>query len=185
MEVWKDIFGYEGLYQVSDHGRIRGLDRFDRIGRFRNGVILADCNNGNGYKYVSLCKNGDIKHKYIHKLVALHFLRNERNCDEVNHKDEDKGNNRAENLEWCTRVENMNYGTGNIRRKNNTDHRAIGEKLMKKVVQFDLNGIELFAWKSVSAAAVAVNCSATLITMVCRGRRKTARGYRWEFASSE
>lgn len=112
-EVWQDIDGYEGLYQVSNHGRIRSLDRYDSMGRLRKGAILAINDNGHGYKNISLHKDGKTKTFYVHRLVALAFIPNENNLPQINHVDENRDNNHADNLEWCTNEYNSNYGSHN------------------------------------------------------------------------
>ena len=111
MEEWKSIPGYEGLYEVSSYGRVRSLDRYDSRNCLRSGCILKQKNNGNGYLICSLSKNGIVKNKYIHRLVAEAFIPNPSNIKDVNHKDEDKTNNIVDNLEWCDHKYNCNYGT--------------------------------------------------------------------------
>lgn len=122
IEIWKDIIGYESLYQVSNIGNVRSLDRF--IYRCKNGksdlssfykkkgknVALTD--NGNGYKLCSLSNKGRKNH-YIHRLVAIHFLENKNNYLEVNHKNGNKSDNKSENLEWVTRNQNMKHASIN------------------------------------------------------------------------
>ena len=119
LEVWKDIDGYEGLYQVSNLGRVRSLNcyvpRRNRWGgitqMYKNGVILASTReNESRYLTVSLYKNGKRHLKYVHRLVAIAFVENPNEYQEVNHIDEDKLNNEACNLEWCDRTYNANYG---------------------------------------------------------------------------
>ena len=107
MEIWKDIKGYEGLYQVSNKGRVKSLN-YRRTGKEK---ILSSSPNSYGYLIVGLCKNGKQKPFYIHRLVAEAFLTNPNNLLEVNHKDENKENNHVENLEWCDRKYNNNYGS--------------------------------------------------------------------------
>lgn len=114
-EIWKDIEGYEGLYQVSDLGRVRSLDREDAQGRRIKGTVLAGSLNGKGYLKVSLCRYGDVEGKLIHRLVAEAFIPNPDGLSEVNHLDEDKMNNAVSNLEWCSRPYNINYGAHNER----------------------------------------------------------------------
>ena len=94
IEVWKDVFGYEGLYQVSNLGRVKSL----KYGKER---ILKPLKDGGGYIFVHLCKNGERKMYKIHRLVAFTFLTNPQNLSDVNHKDEDKTNNSVQNLEFC------------------------------------------------------------------------------------
>lgn len=118
-EVWKDIKGYERLYQVSNFGRVRSLDRVlkNRWGNFcKKGVILTPLLFTKGYLGVRLYDGyGNGKTYRIHRLVAETFLPNPNNYPQVNHKDENKTNNRVENLEWCTLEYNINYGTRTTR----------------------------------------------------------------------
>lgn len=111
MEVWKDIDGYEGLYQVSNLGRVRSLDRYDLYKRFHRGVVLIPKQERpDRYLTVSLWKNGKHSLRYVHRLVASEFIENNNNLPEVNHIDENKTNNTVSNLEWCDRAYNANYG---------------------------------------------------------------------------
>lgn len=107
MEIWIDIKGYEGLYQVSNFGRVRSLN-YRHTG---NKKLLSLCNDKDGYLYVTLSKKGERKNHKIHRLVASVFIPNWFNDFEVNHIDEDKRNNNVENLEWCDRKYNANFGT--------------------------------------------------------------------------
>lgn len=106
-EIWKDIKGYEGLYQVSNTGKVRSLDR--KVWNYtKKGRILKMHNNGHGYYNVSLHnKEKTEKHAYIHILVAKAFIPNPNNYEQVNHKDFDKSNNSANNLEWVSRKQNV------------------------------------------------------------------------------
>ena len=115
MEEWKSIPGYEGLYEVSSYGRVRSVERCDRFNRKIVSKILKP-NYVSGYLRVGMYKNKTFKYYLIHRLVAQAFLPNPDNLSEVNHKDEDKSNNRVDNLEWCDRSYNMNYGTVQQRR---------------------------------------------------------------------
>lgn len=118
MEVWKDIAGFEGFYQVSNYGRVRSLTRTqptpNRYGgitmRTVQGAILTPSDNGNGYKIISLSSVGrKRKNYYVHRLVAETFIPRIDGCDVVNHLDHDSSNNHVENLEWCTQQINMQY----------------------------------------------------------------------------
>ena len=122
MEEWKSIPGYEGLYEVSNLGRVKSLEKY----RYNNGGkqllkerILRPIKTRTGYFILSLYKNKTYKYYLIHRLVALTFIPNPDNLPMVNHLDEDKTNNRVENLEWCTAKYNSNYGTS-IERAINT-----------------------------------------------------------------
>lgn len=110
-EIWRDIEGYEGLYQVSNLGRVKSLDRIDRLGRRKPGVILSYILHNYGYLLVNLYKEGKRKLFLVHRLVAHTFIPNPEGLPEINHKDEDKTNNLVDNLEYCDRKYNINYGT--------------------------------------------------------------------------
>ena len=112
--IWKDIKDYEGLYQVSDEGLVRSLDRYivwkTNFKRFQKGRVLkSECCKSTGYLYVNLNKNNKAKHCTVHRLVAQAFIPNPDNLPHVNHKDEDRTNNRADNLEWITNEDNLKY----------------------------------------------------------------------------
>lgn len=115
IEEWRTIVGYEGLYEVSSLGRVRSLDRYDSRNHFRRGRILKLSYDTVGYLIVGLHSNGKAKIYLVHRLVAQAFIPNPDNLPEVNHIDEDKTNNRVDNLEMCNREYNSNYGTRNDR----------------------------------------------------------------------
>jgi hypothetical protein len=111
MEIWKDIQGYEGIYQVSNNGRIKSLTRQTKHNRpgdtkITKGRIMKNCDNGNGYLQAHLYKNQKRKAFYIHFLVAKHFITNPENKPQVNHRDNTHFNNNSTNLEWSTQKEN-------------------------------------------------------------------------------
>lgn len=115
IEIWKDIKEYEGLYQVSNLGRIKSLARINS-NRNKKHIILKPRMGGSDlYDRCRLRKNGNSKNFLVHRLVAIHFIENPENKKYVNHKDEDKTNNFFENLEWVTFKENLNHGTRNRR----------------------------------------------------------------------
>lgn len=109
MEEWRDIIGYEGLYQVSNLGRVKRLDGIDSRGRLWKGRILKSMSTIWGYLWVPLCKDGVRKQHRIHRLVAEHFIPNVENKSQVNHIDGNKKNNTVENLEWTTHSENTKH----------------------------------------------------------------------------
>ena len=162
-EIWKDVVGYEGLYEVSNLGRVR-----------RDGKILKPTKIKNGYLYVGLHKNGIQKTVRVHRLVASAFIPNPQNLPCVNHKDEDKTNNAVDNLEWCTSQYNANYGTRNER---------VAEKLSKPILQYDLNGNFIREWPSASKVEEETGISNGNISMCCLGRYgfKTAGGFVWRY----
>ncbi len=118
MELWKPILGYEGLYEISNLGRVKSLPRWHNnrfSGYIDKGRFLKPRFDSYGYQMVMLCKDKKQKNYLIHKLVANAFIDNPNGYDSINHKDENKTNNCVENLEWCTRYYNNNYGTRNKR----------------------------------------------------------------------
>ncbi len=186
MEIWKDIKGYEGLYQASNLGNIKSLDHIRKKGKKENqiciskGKILKQAKQKeSGYMFVVLSKNGKTKGFRVHRLIAETFLDNFNNYKCVNHKDENKENNNANNLEWCSYLYNNNYGTKKDRLKISQQKRA-----GRKVNQYDLNNNFIKEWncfmdierylKKKGANAVINAC--------CRGKLKTAYGFRWEYA---
>lgn len=110
-EIWKSITDYEGLYEVSNLGRVKSLGN----NKSRKEKILKPAKDRKGYLYVILCRNGKVKNFKVHRLVAEAFLPNPEGFPEVNHKDEDKTNNQVENLEFCDCKYNINYGSHNER----------------------------------------------------------------------
>ena len=119
-EIWCPIRGYEGIYEVSDQGRVKSIG----YGKER---ILRPVRNNNGYLLVGLRKNREQKWYLVHRLVAQAFIPNPDNLPQVNHKDENKTNNSVQNLEWCDRKYNCNYGTRN-------------QRISKPVLQFTKDG---------------------------------------------
>lgn len=109
-ECWKDIDGYLGIYQVSNLGNVRSVDRQLNDGRKRKGIVLRQYTDKDGYKHVILYKDSKSKHFFVHRLVAKAFVDNPASLPQVNHKDETRNNNSAENLEWCDAKYNLVYG---------------------------------------------------------------------------
>ena len=113
MEVWKDIKGFKGYYQVSNLGRVKSLDRIittaNGVVQKYKGTLLSTSDNGKGYKIVGLNKNGKRKRFKVHRLVAIAFLDNSENKPQVNHIDGVRDNNKLENLEWVTGSENVQH----------------------------------------------------------------------------
>lgn len=107
IEIWKPILNYEGMYQISNKGRVRSCDRYVKGGKFRIGKIRKQSTTPKGYKRVTISKDGESKNFMVHRLVAEAFIQNPDNKPQVNHIDGDKANNKANNLEWCTNGENQ------------------------------------------------------------------------------
>ena len=132
MEEWRSIPGYEGLYEVSNLGRVKSLEisytRKNGIMDHKPEMILSPKNNGTGYFIVCLYKNKTHKYYLIHRLVALTFIPNPDNLPCVNHLDEDKTNNRVDNLEWCDHKYNSNYKGVLKRRSQRMKENGIYEK---------------------------------------------------------
>lgn len=166
-EIWKDIEGYEDLYQVSNRGKVRSL---------RRNIILRQGITSNGYKSVNLYKNKGYKHFRIHRLVAEAFLPNPNNLPFVNHKDENKLNNCVENLEWCDGKYNLNYGTRGKR---------ISQNKSKVVLQYSLDGTFVKEWKSTRDIQRMTGYSSGCISECCRNIRKSAYGYLWKYKNEE
>jgi len=132
-EIWKDIKGHEGLYQVSNLGRVKSLERVDRLGRSVEEKVLKNKNHSAGYHQIVLFNFGIKRRFYIHRLVAGAFIPNTECKPQVNHIDGDKLNNRVENLEWCTQSENIKHAFKNGLSSQKGERNATS-KLTKKQV---------------------------------------------------
>lgn len=167
-EEWKDIEGYEGLYQVSNFGRVRSLGN-----RSNHKDIKYLTPSGQRYKKVKLYKNSKCKTFVIHRLVAKAFIPNEFNKKEVNHIDGNKDNNNVSNLEWTTREENHFHKC--VNGLNSTKEAT--EKNKIKIVQINSNGETINEFESISEASRKLNLSAANICNVCKGKLKNTKGY--------
>ena len=114
-ELWMDVIGYEGIYKVSNLGRIKSLDRLDASNHKLTGRELKQKTNRGGYSQVTLFKNSSRKTVSVHRVVASCFVPNPSDYPVINHKDENKLNNKVANLEWCSQKYNANYGSRNKR----------------------------------------------------------------------
>lgn len=182
-EIWKPIEGYEGLYEVSNLGNVRSLGNGKtwKEPRIRKTNI---CNNG--YHSVSLYKNGKEKRFLVHRLVAESFILNPDNLPQVNHKDEDKTNNCADNLEWCSAEYNINYGTHNERMVEHLYIPMLGKfgKLhpnSKPIYQFSLEGNLIKMFESTREVERELGYRNSNISACARGKSKTAYGYIWKY----
>ena len=175
---WRPVKGYEGLYEVSNKGEVRSLPRQVSMTMkgvqttsFRPGKVLRPQKTPLNYQQVVLSKDNRQRHKLVHRLVAEAFIPNPNNLPQINHLDECPGNNRVENLEWCTAKENGSYGKR-------------PSKYMRKVEQYSLQGEKIATYRSLAEAAAAVGCSYTHISHCCKEgtKEKTAKGFIWKYA---
>ena len=170
MEEWKDIEGFEG-YQISNYGRVKSL-------KFGKEKILKGGKDTNGYLLVGLWKDGKLVRKLVHRLVAEAFLSNPQNLPEVNHKDEDKANNCVENLEWCGRKYNVNYGTGTER---SSEKRRNDPKRSKRIDQIDaVTGEVVRQWAS-TAECGRNGFGQRNVSACARGVKKQYKGFIWKY----
>lgn len=185
-EEWLDICGYEGLYQVSNLGRIKSLGHLipTKGGVYRKSKtrILRQKLKKNGYLEVMLSKNGQKRIFLIHRIVAFAFLgKPQGNRNVVNHKDECPRNNTIWNLEWVSTKENVNYGTGLLRTRL---HLMNHPNTSRPVIATSLRNGDMFRFPSVSEAARFLGCSPLRISYLCRGKgRYNDNEYSWKYES--
>jgi len=173
-EIWKDVVGYEGLYQVSNLGRVRS---FYNHGQNKT-IILKSGHDSCGYLQVCLSMDKKTKCYKVHRLVALAFIPNPKGFREINHKDEDKTNNQVCNLEWCDRAYNLNYGSyaSNMRLKmlNRKD-------VSKQVSQYTKDGKNIKDWVSMNEVERQLGFSHSNIAACCLGKRESSNGFVWKY----
>lgn len=194
MEVWKDVRGYEGLYQVSDQGRVRSLDRINSAGKRTRGTIRKQTKNvKNGYLYVGLSKNGKSTNYSVHRLVAIAFIDNLEGLYTVNHKNENKEDNRACNLEWMSLSDNLKYGTHDERMRKNrvgkcvgTDHFNYGKygknSITHKGAVYGIgkyNSDDVVRFDTAADAARALKISTGQLCESIHNSNKSCGGYYW------
>lgn len=183
-EVWKPIEGYEGLYEVSNLGRVRSFDRIIIRPHPRNasmsmkyllkGRIMKQKVAWGGYMAVTLTQLDSIQETFfVHRLVAKAFIPNHDNKPEVNHKDETRTNNCADNLEWVTKAENMQWGTCGER---------MGRKHWKAIVQMTMDGKFVKRWDCAQHASEELGLHHSRLISVCRGKANSHGGFRWRYA---
>lgn len=178
MEVWKDIDGYYGEYQISNYGRVKS---------FKNGCekILKPKTNNKGYKWVALSLNGEQSNLLIHRLVAQHFLEKKNKNKVINHIDENPANNNVSNLEWCSQSENIKKSTKfhshyetikdmciTRKSKHKDTSKNIKQMIDGKIVKIFKNSIEVER---------NLGFDKSFILSCCRNKRKSAYGYQWQF----
>ena len=192
-EIWLDVIGTNGRYQVSTKGSIRAIN-YLKTGKMK---LLSQA-NVNGYRMVQIPINGKIRNCLVHRLVAETFLPNPHNLPQVNHKDEDKSNNRVENLEWCSAKYNNEYNGGidkriltrSLHNPNNECYvKGMASRITNKswnreqsVCQV-LNGVVVDTFKSTQEAQRVTGIKSSNISECCRNIRKRAGGYEWFYMS--
>ncbi len=203
IEIWKDIKGFEGKYQISNFGNVKNLNYY------RKGIvkILKPIKHNSGYNAINLSFKGKNKQYLIHRLVAETFIPNPNKYEFVNHKDENKRNNKVENLEWCTKSYNAIYYL-NFDEKRKEEYakrfrdkktgeslssytKHIPKKNFEKVNQYDLDGKLIKHYENPTLAALETNAILGNIISCCkrnvkpkRKKKCTCNGYIWEYAGN-
>ena len=180
VEIWQDVKGFEGFYQVSNLGRIKSLDRIIQqhhrnqrnVEHIYKGKILKGNINKNGYIIVDLHKKGKIKKFLLHRLIAETFIPKVKGKNIINHKDNNPTNNQVNNLEWCTQSENIKYAYEFGNKK--APHQ-------KRIIQFDRNNNFICEWESQTQIERVLGIKQANISKVCLGKRSQAGGYLWEY----
>ncbi len=176
MEIWKEINGYENLYEISNTGKVKSL---------RYNKILSGGYSGFGYLLVHLVKDSKKKQKYIHKLVAEAFIPNEDNKPQVNHIDGNKTNNNVDNLEWVSFSENNKhaYKTG-LKKSSKGKNNDYSRSLMTPINQYDLDGNFIKRWNSQREITNELNIPQQNISLCVRGKRNKTHNYIWKYANN-
>lgn len=178
-EIWRPIPDYEGIYEVSNLGRIKSLERTKKS---RNGTVqkvaekiraLSYGTKGDSYAYVVLSKNGKNKTFLVHRIVAQVFLENPNDLPIINHKDENKRNDSVDNLEWCDYSYNNTYR--NIHLKRDLSN------VCRKIIQYDLDMNEIKRWDSVVSVEKELNLKSENILKCCKGDRIHCGGFKWRY----
>ena len=170
-EIWKDIEGYEGLYQISNRGNVKSVERMKWNGKGYHKIperILKAKKDKYGYLQVHLSKDGKAKMYLVHRLVASAFLENQMGYTEVNHLDEDKTNNCVDNLEWCSRSYNINYGTRN-------------QKISKPVIAIDKRTGLILEFSSTHEAERETGIASSNICACLKGKMNSCGGFYWMY----
>lgn len=180
-EEWRDIPNYEGFYRVSNLGRVKSLERFrkgenDSLASVKERILKPSINH-KGYYQVILCKQSIKKKYYVHRLVWSAFNGQIPKNMQVNHINEIKSDNRLSNLNLMTAKENCNWGTGIER----CTKKNINGKKSKTVLQYDLQDNLIKEFPSIMQAHRELGFSQGNINKCCKGKRKTAYGYKWRY----
>lgn len=184
-EVWKDIRGYKGYYQISNLGKVRSLLRTfvckDGKPQTKPMVILKHCVHKDGYHFVELTKNNKRKHVLVHRLVAETFILNPDNKSEVNHISGNKDDNSISNLEWVNRSENMRHRIDVLGFKGGLYGKLGKLNPRHKIVQQIQNEKVIAEFYGSHEAERITGISSGSIRAACRGTHKTAGGYVWKY----
>lgn len=173
-EVWKDVPKYEGLYQVSNLGRVKSFRRCNKH-RFEREYILKPSVANNGYEQVTLYDK-TVRHKFlVHRLVAEAFIPNPNNYPQVNHKDENPLNNKVDNLEWCTSEYNNAYGTARIR---------IIETKSRPVEQLTIDGTIIAIYRSAKIAQEMLGVAKSSLSYAIKNG-SNCKGYFWRYSDHQ
>lgn len=174
-EQWKSIDGFDGLYEVSDHGNVRNA----------GGRVLKPIKQTTGYFHITLYKDRVPYQKRLHRIVADAFCVKRPGCDVVNHIDNNPGNNRADNLEWCTQKENIKHSDTQGRRKTTFEkaHKAAKEKLSMTVEMISEDGETIRTYKPIASVAKD-GYNPSCVSKCCLGRLKKHHGARWRYAKA-
>lgn len=172
MEIWKNIIGYETLYKISENGIVVSLKT--------NKIKAQTSNNaGNGYYYVCLYKNNVQRKHYIHRLLAINFITNPESKPQVNHKDGNTKNNKIDNLEWVTFLENILHSINTL---NNKDpYKIANVRRKKKVNQLTISGESVSVYESANEASRKTGIACPYIINCCNNKQSHAKGYRWQY----
>ena len=187
MEIWKDIKGYEGLYQISNYGRVKSLEK-DYTTKLRGKtIVIHKAENilkllkiNSGYLTILLHKNGISKRFFVHRIVAEAFILNPQNLPQVNHKDENKINNKVENLEWCDQYYNINYGNARTKMSISKTKKP-NYKIRKPIVGTSKKTNEVVTFNSIKEASEKLNVPPSNISSALHGKIPSAYGYIWNF----
>lgn len=179
-EIWKPVAGFEGLYEVSNLGRVYSIPRIDGGNVKRGGHLMSYTSDKGGYLRCKLTKNGKRKIMFVHRLVAMAFIPNPKNFPCINHKDENTANNVVTNLEWCDYSYNINYGN----RKEKVRAKELNGVRSKPVAQYNLDGTLIQVYPSLNEAARQTGLSLGNLNCCCLNKPhyKTCGGYIWKYA---
>lgn len=176
-EVWLSVSELEGLYEVSNLGRVKSLRR-------KTPIIMKSCIINSGYEAVRFSVNGVTINRLVHRLVAREFCDGYAEELVVNHIDADRFNNKSSNLEWVTTKENIHDMIKRGTHDYKSAHAVAHIKRRRPVIQYSKEGKEVARYKSAREASYAVNIHENCISRVCRGVRKYSAGYSWEYETS-